>query len=85
MIAAVLNSAGLMLGILGVAVIYEWGPPQPRYEAGRLVRFEDSKITEEELTLLKQKAAAWHMSAIGVALVGVGFVFQLIAVWVPYI
>jgi hypothetical protein len=85
MITAALNSVGLVLGILGLAVIYEWGPPQPSYEAGRFVRLEQSTITEEELRLLKQKAAAWRMSAIGLGLIGFGFVLQLLAVWVPYI
>jgi hypothetical protein len=86
MIAALLNSAGLMLGILGVVLIYEWGPPQPSYELGRYIRLEQSvAIAQEELALLKQKAVAWSMSAIGLGLIGLGFVFQLAAVWVPYL
>lgn len=85
MTAALLNSVGLVLGILGVAVIYEWGPPQPSYEAGRYRELERNTITEDELRLAMQRMAAWHMSAIGLGFIGLGFLFQLLAVWVPYI
>jgi hypothetical protein len=85
MTAAVLNSIGLLLGILGLMVIYEWGPPQPRYEGGRFTALQHGTITQEELELLKQKAAAWLLSAIGLGLIGLGFACQLLAVWVPYI
>jgi hypothetical protein len=86
MTAAVLNTVGLVLGILGVVVIYEWGPPQPNYELDRYIRLEQSvAISQEELALLKEKAVARSMSAIGLGLIGLGFVFQLAAVWIPYL
>lgn len=85
MTVSALDTVGLLLGILGLVVIYEWGPPQPNYEAGRFIQLERNTITQADLELIKQKVTAWHMSAIGLGLIGLGFLFQLLAVWVPYI
>jgi hypothetical protein len=32
--APLLNAAGLVLGMLGVLILFFWGPPQPNFEEG---------------------------------------------------
>jgi len=69
-----LNTIGLIFGITGVVIIFLYGPPQPHFSS--YILFENQSPM---LELMKKEYEL--CSKIGLALIGVGFVFQIIAVW----
>lgn len=71
-----LNTIGLLLGIIGVVLIFIWGPPQPSFEG-------DSILLEStnESALAAKKTHYKRISRIGLGLIGLGFVLQLWSVW----
>jgi hypothetical protein len=71
-----LNTIGLVFGVVGVVLIFIWGPPQPSFEG-------DSLLLEStnEAALAAKKTHYKRMSRIGLALIGLGFVLQLWGVW----
>jgi hypothetical protein len=76
-----LNTIGLALGIVGVLIIFIWGPPQPNFNEFiplSLVSPEAQHMVEDTKRLKRQHQI---MSRIGLSLVGLGFGAQLIAVW----
>lgn len=83
-----LNTIGLVLGIVGVVLIFVWGPPQPNLEEGLSLGFGDDQDFADGTTVAGHNAAVrskrrrhkW-MSRIGLLLVGLGFGAQLAAVW----
>ena len=84
----VLNTTGLALGIVGVLILFKWGPPQPSFERGASVGLEDDTRLSNGKTVDENNAeiaANEHrhelMSRIGLFLVGVSFALQLWAVW----
>jgi hypothetical protein len=83
-----LNTLGLLFGIVGVALLFVWGPPQPSFEQGGSIGLEDGTRLQNEKTVAENNAdiAAREkrhkiMSRIGLALVGLSFALQLWAVW----
>ncbi len=86
----ILNTIGLLLGIVGVIIIFIWGPPQPTLEEGIGLGLEDNTpINESGKTVkqhngeIRQKRKRYNrLSRTGLVLVFLGFLFQLFAVWV---
>lgn len=83
-----LNTIGLMLGIVGVGILFRWGPPQPSFERGASIGLERNTRLSSGKTVAQNDAdiAALEnhhrlMSRIGLGLVGLSFVFQLFGVW----
>ncbi len=82
-----LNIIGLCFGLLGVVLIFIWGPPQPLLEEGIGIGLEDNTIIDENGKTVKQynlevsRKRKKHnfLSKAGLGLVFLGFVFQLIA------
>jgi hypothetical protein len=79
-----LNALGLICGIIGVLVLFKWGPPQPSFERGVGIGLESGTRLSSGKTVAQHNAdisAAERrhrvMSRIGLGLVGLGFVFQL--------
>jgi len=79
---------GLFLGMLGVALIFVWGPPQPQLDEGVGRVLEDDTPLGSGLTVAQynrdvRKRRLRHkiLSRIGLALVFIGFFFQFLAVW----
>ncbi len=70
------NTIGLVLGMVGVVMIFKWGPPQPSFEG-------DSLLLEstDEKKLAAEKAKYKYLSQIGLALIGVSFALQLCGTW----
>jgi hypothetical protein len=92
MTAQWLNTIGLMLGMLGVGILFRWGPPQPDLSEGISIAvtyqpdtvFEDgTKPSEMEAATKKLKRQHEIMSRVGLGLVGLGFLVQLVALWLP--
>ena len=82
--AKVLNTVGLILGMIGVALIFRWGPPQPTLEEGIGIGLEDGTPLPDGRTVAEHNAQvrglrAKHdkMSKIGLSLVFLGFAAQL--------
>jgi hypothetical protein len=84
----VLNTVGLVTGMVGVALIFRWGPPQPTFEEGIGLGLEDGTPLSDGRTVAQHNAAiralrARHdtISKSGLVMVFVGFAFQLWATW----
>ncbi|WP_286730978.1 MULTISPECIES: hypothetical protein [unclassified Thiomonas] len=54
--AQALNTIGLALGMLGVALIFVWGPPQPQLEEGVGIGLEDGTPLGNGLTVAQHDA-----------------------------
>jgi hypothetical protein len=83
-----LNSIGLVLNMIGVLVIFRYGPPQPTHEPGIGLGLEDNNRLEDGRTVAehkrdveKNKKLYSCMSKIGLGLVFIGFAVQLWATW----
>ena len=83
-----LNRIGLLFGMVGVVILFIWGPPQPSLEGGvglgleEGTRLPDGRTVEQynqDVARLRQTHII--LSRIGLALVGVGFFCQLWATW----
>lgn len=85
----VLNSIGLLFGIIGVTIIFIWGPPQPQLEEGigiglsNNTRIDKTGKTVKQFNQETQNRKRRHniMSKAGLGLIFVGFIFQLLATW----
>ena len=85
--AQTLNTIGLVLGMVGVALIFVWGPPQPQLEEGVGIGLEDGTPLGNGLTVAQRNVAVRRrrlrhtiLSRVGLGLVFLGFLSQLIAV-----
>ena len=83
-----LNSIGLVLGMVGVLVIFRFGPPQPNLETGVGLGLEDGNVLSDGRTVAEhdrdvERTRRLHsrMSKSGLTLVFIGFAFQLWATW----
>jgi hypothetical protein len=83
------NTIGLIFGILGVLLLFKWGPPQPSFERGVALGLEDGTKLPNGKTVAQHDAdiealTKRHkcMSQIGLVLIGLGFAFQLLSVWI---
>lgn len=89
--ARILNTIGLGLGIVGVLILFIYGPPQPQLEPGVALGLEDATPIDssgrtvadlnEEVAARRQRHE--RMSKLGLGLVALAFLFQLGATWAP--
>jgi hypothetical protein len=86
MTATAWNQIGLLLGMAGVVMIFVWGPPQPRLEEGVGLGLEDGTPLADGRTVAEynrdvRRLRLRHMvrSRVGLALIGIGFLCQLVA------
>ncbi len=89
MTAQWLNTIGLSLGMIGVVLIFIWGPPQPSFEEAvflaadsRTVFTDGTKAADLEEAARRRKLLHRLISRIGLVLIFVGFAFQTVALWV---
>ena len=84
-----LNTLGLFLGIVGVVLLFCWGPPQPKLEKGIGIQVEAETIingitVKEHDSLIERKKVRFErMSRVGLSFILIGFAIQLVAIWVP--
>ncbi|WP_269540114.1 hypothetical protein [Cerasicoccus fimbriatus] len=72
-----LNIIGLIFGIIGVVMIFIWGPPQPNLSPEVFIEADgspDQNIEKRKEYELKSRA--------GLFFVLIGFFFQLVATWI---
>jgi len=87
--ARILNTIGLIFGLIGVIIIFIWGPPQPSLEEGIGLALEDNTIINEQgetvkdynRNLQKKRKRFNQLSRIGLLLIFIGFAFQLWSTW----
>jgi hypothetical protein len=86
--AQVLNTIGLLFGLVGVGLIFVWGPPQPQLDEGVGIGQEDGTPLDNGLTVAQHNATVRRrrirhkvLSRVGLGLVFLGFLSQLFAVW----
>ena len=84
-----LSTVGLALGMVGVAVLFVYGPPQPNLEEGFGIGLENGTLLDDGRTVgdhktdlkLRRKRYS-RLSKLGFGLIFLGFALQLGAVWV---
>jgi hypothetical protein len=86
--ARLLNSVGLVLGMLGVLLIFCFGPPMPDLEHGvglgidEGTRLADGRtVAEHNTDRLRLRTRHLRISQVGLLLVFSGFALQLWAIW----
>lgn len=84
----IINSFGLVLGIVGVGILFKWGFPQPSFEESVSIGLEDANVLKNGLTVAEnnknvkeEKEQYTNISKLGLALIIIGFAFQFVAVW----
>jgi hypothetical protein len=85
----ILNTIGLVLGLVGVIMIFIWGPPQPQLDEGIGLGLEDNTPIDdsgktvrefnEEVRIKRRRHNL--MSRVGLGLIFFGFIFQLWGTW----
>ena len=85
-----LNTVGLVLGMLGVVILFIWGPPQPDFNENvsigvsfteDVVFADGTKPSDIVAHVKRRKRRHQIMSRVGLGLIGFGFGAQLMAVW----
>jgi len=87
----VLNTLGLVAGIVGVVLIFYWGPPQPildpgiglALESGTPIDESGKTVAAHDAEVRTRRKTHEFISSLGLLLVAVGFAFQLAAIWLP--
>lgn len=78
------NTIGLIFNMIGILIIFYFGPPQPSFEEGVSLDLEDANllsdgttVAEHDRKIKKLKAVYSRMSKIGLGFIFFGFAFQL--------
>jgi hypothetical protein len=87
--AKCLNTIGLVFGIIGVVLIFFWGYPQPSFDTGVSLGLEPNNVIDAQGTTVAQhniqviadRERYVIISRIGLAFVGLGFLCQLVALF----
>ncbi len=75
-----LNSAGLLLNMLGVGLLFVFGPPQPSFEEQEPWTMSSNPEHQAQVRALKKRFQRGSRVALGFILVG--FILQLAAAWI---
>ena len=89
----ILNTIGLISGIIGTIFVFKWGLP-PARESFNIALSDKTSVryNRKDTTLPKEEAEAAEdrymtrckrLSRTGLALIAIGFGLQLVAVWLP--
>jgi hypothetical protein len=75
---------GLIFNMVGVGILFIWGPPQPSFEGGGGLLLEDANVFADGGTVAQHRADAAvrqvgykRMSRVGLAFILIGFACQL--------
>jgi len=79
MSAILVTQVGLLVAMVGVVILFIWGPPQPGFQEGVSIEAEGYWVDElESKKAIKRRKYTW-MSRVGLFLVGLGFLGQFVA------
>jgi hypothetical protein len=86
--AQCLNTIGLVLGTVGVLIIFFWGPPQSDLDEGVGLGLTDKSLLLDGRTVAdsrkdQRRLKRFHkiISRVGLGFIGLGFFVQLVAEW----
>jgi hypothetical protein len=90
MYSQTLNSIGLLLDIVGASMLFKYGFPQPNFEEGVGLGLGLANVLENGKTVAQHneevrvmKGIYFFRSRLAMVLIIFGFLFQLVATWVP--
>ena len=75
------NTWGLILDMLGILIVFFWGPPQPIFKEGSFLLLSGAVYTDEDRKTRRKRKIYTIMSRIGLFLIFVGFGLQLLAIY----
>lgn len=78
----IVNTAGLVSNIVGVAIAFRWGYPQPSYEETVGLALEGDVVPGVKEAAQAQRRKYLLLSRFGLVLMGLGFFLQLGATWI---
>ncbi len=84
-----LNRLGLIFGMVGVIILFIWGPPQPKFEKGIGIMVEDEtlingKTAREHDSIIERRITKHKVfSSLGLVFIFLGFAGQLSATLIP--
>lgn len=84
MCSQILNTVGLILNIIGVAMLWRFGFPQPTHEEATLLANEGPQADKNAEETRRTKAKYVCISTTALILVILGFVCQLVATWIAH-
>lgn len=89
MISQIIATFGLVLDIIRASILFFYALPQPSFEDGVSLGLEDGTVLADGKTVAQHnyevqtnKTQYINISKLALALISLGFVFQLIGVWV---
>lgn len=89
MISQIITTFGLVLDIVGAGILFIFALPQPSFEEGVSLGLEDGTVLANGKTVAQHndevrinKKQYVNISKSALALIIIGFFFQLIGVWV---
>ena len=75
--AQIINRIGLGLAIVGVAILFKWGPPQPAFEGVAAIEMDGDEPDRLRQQANEDRQTYTKMSRIGLGLIFLGFFGQL--------
>ena len=87
----ILSTIGLIFSIIGVLILFIWGPPQPTLTPGVSLGLENGTsiddtgktVADYNRKIAERRQTHNRMSRFGLILIIIGFTLQLWAVWLP--
>jgi drug/metabolite transporter (DMT)-like permease len=74
-----LNVLGLLFGIIGVIIIFRYGPPQPDFSIGISLGIDSPDVAKHDAQIQAMRRTYQCWSQLGLGSILLGFVLQLIA------
>ncbi|MGA2110608.1 MAG: hypothetical protein ABSG98_00490 [Anaerolineales bacterium] len=85
----IFNTIGLLLNMIGVGLLFFYGPPQPSLEEGVGLSLQDATVLDNGKTVAQHDKEVRELrnqhqvlSRLALILIFLGFALQLIATWV---
>jgi hypothetical protein len=74
-----LNVLGLLCGIIGVIIIFIYGPPQPSFDTGIALGIAGPEVAQHDAQVSALRHRYETCSRIGLGFILVGFILQFVA------
>lgn len=75
------NTWGLILDMLGILIVFVWGPPQPKLKEGSALLLSGAAYADEDVKTRRKRKIYTIRSRVGLFLIFVGFGLQLLAIY----
>ncbi len=88
MFSQIVTTFGLVLDIVGAGILFFYAAPQPSFESGVSIGLEDNTVLADGKTVTQhndeiriQKEQYVNISKSALALIILGFIFQVVGTW----